>query len=141
LAAILPHPSMAKWPILNKLSGFACFNQLIEEASSIFYSSMDEHERTLDPENCRDFLDLMLVEHQNASGPESPFYGTLGRYTILNSMMDLFFAGMDTTSSSLVNLFLQMLHHPEVQPQVQEEIDRVVGRKRFPSFQDQVPSP
>jgi cytochrome P450 len=111
---------MAKWPILNKLSGFDCFNQLIEEASSIFYSSMDEHERTLDPENCRDFLDLMLVEH--------------------NSMMDLFFAGMDTTSSSLVNLFLQMLHHPEVQPQVQEEIDRVVGRNRFPSFQDQVPS-
>ena len=62
---------------------------------------------------------------QNATGPESPFYGTLGEFTILNAMMDLFFAGMETTSSSLVNLFLHILHHPEVQEKVHEELDRV----------------
>jgi cytochrome P450 len=67
----------------------------------------------------------MLIEHQKATGPESPFYGTLGYYTILNSMMDLFFAGMETTSSSLVNLFLHLLHHPEAQLKVREELDRV----------------
>ena len=66
-----------------------------------------------------------FIFYQNATGPESPFYGTLGEYTVLNAMMDLFFAGMETTSSSLVNLFLQILNHPEVQEKVHEELDRV----------------
>ena len=136
LSVILPFPSMSKWPILDKISGFADLNKIVQHMAPRFNAHFDEHQRTLDPDSCRDFLDLMLVEHQNASGPENPFYGTLGKFTILNAMIDLFFAGMETTSSSLVNLYLQILHHPEVQVRVHEEIDRVVGQNRNPSFRD-----
>jgi len=34
-------------------------------------------------------------------------------------------AGMETTSSSLMHLFLQLLHHPEVQEKAHKEIDSV----------------
>jgi cytochrome P450 len=40
-------------------------------------------------------------------------------------MIDLFIAGMETTSSSLLYVFLHMLHHPEVQVKVHQELDLV----------------
>ncbi|SJL17632.1 uncharacterized protein ARMOST_21188 [Armillaria ostoyae] len=40
------------------------------------------------------------------------------------------------TSSALQSGFLAMVLYPEVQPRAQEEIDRVVGRHRLPSFED-----
>ena len=80
---------------------------------------------TLDPENIRDFLDLMLVEQQNSKDPDSCFHGELGTATIINSMIDMFIAGMETTASSLLNLFLHLLHHPDVQAKVHQEIDKV----------------
>ncbi len=88
---------------------------------------IDDFDRrnTLDQDNIRDFLDLMLVEQQNSKDPNSCFNGELGTYTIINSMIDMFIAGMETTSSSLVNLFLHLLHHPDVQTKVHQEIDKV----------------
>ena len=86
---------------------------------------------TLDPENIRDFLDLMLVEQQNSKDPDSCFHGELGTYTIIGSMIEMFLAGMETTSSSLVNLFLHLLHHPEVQTKVHQEIDKVQSVSRI----------
>ena len=56
---------------------------------------------------------------------DSCFGSKLGRVTILCSMLDLFVAGMETTSSSMMMAFLQLLHHPEVQQKVHEELDKV----------------
>ena len=125
LTAVLPRPSMAKWPILSRLTGFGTLKNTFGPAIQVMLPYVEEHRKTVDPENIRDFLDLMLVEQQKATDPQSPFFGTLGNFTIVNAMMDLFFAGMETTSSSLLNLFLQMLHHPDVQERVHGEIEKV----------------
>jgi len=47
-----------------------------------------------------------------------------------------FVAGYETTSSTLVNFTLYMLQHPDAQQKAHEELDRVVGRKRLPEFED-----
>jgi len=83
------------------------------------------HQNTLDPDNVRDFLDAMLVETKNSSNPDSCFSPKLGIPTIVNLMIDLFMAGMETTSSSLIFAFLHLLHHPDVQKKVHLEIDLV----------------
>ncbi|KAG9086855.1 hypothetical protein FRC07_012971 [Ceratobasidium sp. 392] len=49
----------------------------------------------------------------------------------------LFGAGSDTTVASLEVFVIAMIRYPEVQVKVQEEIDRVVGTKRLPTFEDQ----
>ncbi len=54
-----------------------------------------DHRNTLDQDNIRDFLDLMLVEQQNSKDPNSCFNGELGTYTIINSMIDMFIAGVN----------------------------------------------
>jgi cytochrome P450 len=38
--------------------------------------------------------------------------------------------------ASLKWFFIAMIKHPEAQRKAQEEIDRVVGRDRFPGFAD-----
>ncbi|KAG9093309.1 hypothetical protein FS749_014628 [Ceratobasidium sp. UAMH 11750] len=48
----------------------------------------------------------------------------------------LFGAGSDTTVASLEVFVIAMIHHPEVQTKAQAEIDRVVGMKRLPAFED-----
>ena len=70
-------------------------------------------------------MDLMLVEIANTKDPQSSFYGEKGHYALFNDMIDLFIAGMETTSSSLMWTFLYLIHHPDVQQKVHEELDRV----------------
>ena len=44
---------------------------------------------------------------------------------MFNNLIDLFFAGMETTSSSLLWTFFYLLHHPHVQRRVHQELDEV----------------
>jgi cytochrome P450 len=48
---------------------------------------------------------------------------------LLNNLIDLFMAGMETTSSSLMWTFLFFLHHPDVQEKVHKELDEVYFNK------------
>ena len=52
-------------------------------------------------------------------------------------MRDLFIAGTETTSNTVLWGILHMMEYPEVQSRVQAELDHVVGRNRLPSFDDQ----
>ena len=125
IAAALPDPRMSKWPLLSKLSGYYLLEGTFGSLLGLIEPYLKEHKKTLDPENIRDFLDLMLAEQQKSTDPQSCFHGELGTATILNAMIDMFFAGMETTSSTLLNMFLHILHHPDVQDKVYEEIERV----------------
>ncbi|KAI5824986.1 cytochrome P450 [Schizophyllum commune Tattone D] len=53
----------------------------------------------------------------------------------------IFAAGQDTTWATLTVFVLNMVLNPDVQHEAQEEIDRVVGRDRLPSFTDRASMP
>ncbi|KAL4259189.1 cytochrome P450 family protein [Pleurotus pulmonarius] len=55
---------------------------------------------------------------------------------IKGSAAVIFAAGGETTWASLETFFLAMLHYPDVQKKGQEEIDRVIGPDRLPTFDD-----
>ncbi|KAJ3804563.1 cytochrome P450, partial [Lentinula aff. lateritia] len=48
----------------------------------------------------------------------------------------MFSAGAETTTASISNFFIAMIHFPEVMHKAQREIDEVVGRDRAPTFAD-----
>jgi len=52
------------------------------------------------------------------------------------SSASLYSGGADTTVSSIASFFLAMTLYPEAQRKAQEEIDRVVGTTRLPTFDD-----
>ncbi|NWX41370.1 CP2DH protein, partial [Steatornis caripensis] len=99
---------------------------------------IDKHMETWNPAYTRDFTDAFLKEMKKGkAAEESGFnYNNLRLVTA-----DLFGAGSETTSTTLRWAVLYMLLHPEIQSKVQAEIDKVIGRERTPTMEDQVSMP
>ncbi|XP_067166989.1 cytochrome P450 2D6 isoform X3 [Apteryx mantelli] len=97
-----------------------------------------KHMENWNPDYIRDFTDAFLKEMEKGKvAEENGFnYNNLRLVTA-----DLFAAGSETTSTTLRWAFLYMLLHPEIQNKVQAEIDKVIGRERSPTMEDQVNMP
>ncbi|KAM3864810.1 cytochrome P450 2U1 [Diretmus argenteus] len=93
------------------------------------------HKSALDPDNPRDLIDMYLVEMlaQRAAGERDSSFSEDYLFYIIG---DLFIAGTDTTTNSMLWILLYMVLHPDIQEKVQAEIDEVVGRDRVPSLTD-----
>ncbi|XP_063426316.1 cytochrome P450 2K6-like [Mytilus trossulus] len=122
------------FPVLNLImkdnlkirrDGFSTLKKYIEK-------HITEHRETFDPEHIRDFID-MYVE---AEKEESERTSALNPAALLASIMDLFAAGTDTTSTTLDWSFKWMIQHPDVQKRCQEEITKVVGPGRMVRLSD-----
>ena len=100
-----------------------------------------EHKETLDHNAPRDFIDTVLVEIENTTDPESSFYREAGLTNLINTLMDLFIAGAETTSTTLTWAVLYMAREPDVQKRVQAELDSVVGQSRLPAVADRLNLP
>ncbi|XP_071329705.1 cytochrome P450 2K1-like [Trachinotus anak] len=83
-------------------------------------------QETLNPQMCRGFLDSFLIRKRQleASGNMNSHYH---EDNLQVSVVNLFAAGTDTTSSTLRYGLLLMAKYPEIQDQVQVELARVVG--------------
>ena len=80
------------------------FRDLIQRLLTWFRSEYNEHEKTWDANNPRDFLDFYIAEHKKAKEEQkcqSSFYGEFGEANFVNTMYDLFLAGSETTSTTL----------------------------------------
>ncbi|XP_051796877.1 cytochrome P450 2K1-like isoform X2 [Acanthochromis polyacanthus] len=84
---------------------------------------------TLNPNMCRGFVDCFLIRQQKDqdSGVPDSLYSDKN---LVISVTNLFAAGTDTTSSTLRWALLFMAKYPQIQDQVQEELDRVAGGRR-----------
>lgn len=83
------------------------------------------------------------IEHKSYSKKifeEAPKYN-LSKMEISSLSGNLFGAGSDTSSSTLVTFVLACCAFPEVLPQAWEELDRVVGSHRSPTFEDEANLP
>ncbi|KAM4706138.1 cytochrome P450 2D20-like [Rhinophrynus dorsalis] len=123
------------FPWLMKIPGphmklFAAQNTYLDFLKEIIRN----HKDTWDPAIKRDFIDAFFEEIEKAKDdPQSSF----NERTLLFTTADIFVAGTETTSSTLRWALLMMLLHPHIQSQVHEEIDRVIGRDRLPTMEDQ----
>ncbi|GAB1299662.1 Cytochrome P450 2D10 [Apodemus speciosus] len=128
------------FPILLSIPGL---DNKVFSGRKTFFAIVDklltEHKRSWDPDQPpRDLTDAFLAEMEKAKGnPESTFNEANLRLIIF----DLLGAGIVTISSTLSWSLLLMILHPDVQRQVQQEIDKVIGQVRRPDMADQARMP
>ncbi|XP_057607335.1 cytochrome P450 2B1-like [Chionomys nivalis] len=95
--------------------------------------SVEKHRETLDPNNPRDFIDTYLIRmEKEKSNQHSEFH----HQNLIISVISLFFAGTETSSTTLCFGFLFMIKYPHVAEKVQKEIDQVIGSQRPPTLDD-----
>lgn len=54
----------------------------------------------------------------------------------MTAINNLLIAGSDTTAATNASFVLAMTMHPEIQKKAQEELDRIIGPDRLPTWED-----
>ncbi|XP_072464294.1 cytochrome P450 2B4-like isoform X2 [Notamacropus eugenii] len=99
---------------------------------------VEKHKDSLDPSAPRDFIDVYLLRMEKEKGNASTEFHYKN---LIITVMSLFFAGTETTSTTLRYGCLLLLKYPWVAEKVQEEIDQVIGRNRLPEIKDRATMP
>jgi hypothetical protein len=115
------------------------FNRSIKRAtyikSSIIPPVFQSHLDTYTPDVIRDMTDSFISAYKKEMEKEtSKDIGSIN--DIRDLMVDVTFAGSDTTSSSLAWFILYMVSYPEVQKKIHDELDQVIGKDDLPRWQD-----
>jgi cytochrome P450 family 2 subfamily U polypeptide 1 len=113
-------PGYRYLPIKDKCS------KLIQRRDEILHGVIEEHRKTLDRENPKDFLDHLLIDEENGE-----LY-----VSILHLLVDTFIGGSDTSSHTLEILISHLANNPSIQKKVHDEIDSVV-KGREPTLEDE----
>ena len=93
-------------------SRFLYLSNAFKEFNKFLEDEIDDHEKSLDPNNPRDFIDMFLVQAEK---------DTLGIYTksqLKHCCTDMFIAGSETTSKSLSYAIAILMRYPDAQEKV-----------------------
>ncbi|KAL5011840.1 hypothetical protein ScPMuIL_010391 [Solemya velum] len=107
----------------------------IDKIDEYFVKIIGEHKENFDENNIADFTDAYLKEMmKHSDNPDTSYTDR----QLLKVIGDFFVAGTETTSTTLLWIFLYLLKFPEVQERIQNEIDSVIGKHRQPSIRDRL---
>nr|XP_004669716.1 cytochrome P450 2E1 [Jaculus jaculus] len=110
----------------------------VSEIKAYALERAKEHLQSLDPSCPRDVTDCLLTEMEKEKHSQESVYSM---ENIAVTLADLFFAGTETTSTTLRYGLLILMKYPEIEEKLHEEIDRVIGPSRSPSVKDRLEMP
>ncbi|CAJ0946319.1 unnamed protein product [Ranitomeya imitator] len=94
---------------------------------------VEMNRKNLDENNPRSYVDAFLIKMEKENiNPKTEFH----MKNLLNSTLQIFFAGVDTSSTTLTYSLLLLMKYPNILEKIHKEIDQVIGRDRYPKMQD-----
>ncbi|KAL6478064.1 hypothetical protein MHYP_G00138990 [Metynnis hypsauchen] len=106
------------------------FKDLNNEFFAFVKDKVVQHRNTYNPDVTRDMSDAIIsvIEHGKNSMLTEDF--------VEGTVTDLIGAGQDTVSTVMQWILLLLVKYPDMQAELQQQIDKVVGRDRLPSMDD-----
>ncbi|XP_021967099.1 farnesoate epoxidase [Folsomia candida] len=127
--------------LFPKLVGYDKLKTQIYNLASYMRKPVTDHKKTRQDGFDRDFTDVFLKEIAKTTDPKSAFMGKLGEDNLVATLGDLYFAGTDTTSTTLAWLMMYLSKFPDVQTKFHEEIESVTGNSRPTTISDRSKMP
>ncbi|EMP37605.1 Steroid 17-alpha-hydroxylase/17,20 lyase [Chelonia mydas] len=116
----------------------ALLRSCIEVRDQLLQKKFKEHKKALGSDSVNDLMDALLRVQLNMENNNSQLALPLELTDdhILMTVADIFGAGVETTSTVLKWAVLYLLHYPEVQRKIREELDQKIGFERHPQLSD-----
>ncbi|KAK0086071.1 hypothetical protein PV325_000574 [Microctonus aethiopoides] len=134
LGGIVSHLPILRF-IIPELSGYNNLMAVLQTIWIFIGEEIDDHLETLKiNEQPNNLIDAFLLELSSKDSLNSSF----DREELIVLCMDIFMAGIKTTTDSLIDVFALLLHHSEWIKILQSDLDEVVGRKNFPAVQNKI---
>uniref|UniRef100_G1MWT3 unspecific monooxygenase n=1 Tax=Meleagris gallopavo TaxID=9103 RepID=G1MWT3_MELGA len=124
-------------PVLEKMNVTLLSNEVMDFFDVFFMKMKKEREKGYHM-NRVDFLQLMIDSQSSQDGSktaeEKDSHKSLSDEEILAQALIFVFAGYETTSSTLSYISYHLAIHPDVQKQLQDEIDANLPNKAAPTY-------
>ena len=95
----------------------------------------EEHLRTYTEGTIRDFTDAMIFAKKEAETEDSNDSKYLKDQNIVNTVLDLFHAGSETTKMTLLWVLLFLAEYPEYQKKIRQEVEDALGSDDVPTLE------
>nr|XP_023658422.1 steroid 21-hydroxylase [Paramormyrops kingsleyae] len=124
------------FPLLRKLPNppFSRLLKEVERRDKIIRGHLDDHEMKIQDKETEDTITASLLQHLDKPGERND-KGTLTETHLHMSTVDLLIGGTETTAAWLCWTVAFLLHRPEVQWRVYNEL-RSVLEGRYPQYSD-----
>ena len=113
---------------------------LADEVQTVLREKLQEREKSFESnfnEPIDDFISALIKTRREAEVEDAEEKAALlSEDHLIGSLQDMFTAGYETTTTTLRWAIAYLVNFPEYQTKVQQELDDVVGRDRFPSLDD-----
>ncbi|XP_075468620.1 steroid 17-alpha-hydroxylase/17,20 lyase [Ascaphus truei] len=110
----------------------------VEVRDNLLQKKLKEHKEAFCGETVNDLMDALLKAKLSTENNNSNISKEVGLSDdhLLMTVGDIFGAGVETTTTVLKWIIAYLLHYPEVQRKIQEELDMKVGLGRHPVISD-----
>ncbi|XP_069045260.1 steroid 17-alpha-hydroxylase/17,20 lyase-like [Lepisosteus oculatus] len=110
--------------------------QCIAVRDGLLQKKYDEHKASYNDGTQQDLLDALLRAKRSSENNTLAHDVGLTDDHLLMTVGDIFGAGVETTTTVLKWAIAYLIHHPQVQKKVQDELDSKIGMGRHPTLSD-----
>ncbi|XP_061492119.1 steroid 17-alpha-hydroxylase/17,20 lyase isoform X2 [Rhineura floridana] len=116
----------------------ALLKKCVQVRDQLLQQKLVKHKEMFSSDSVNDLMDALLRAKLNMENNNSHLLPgqELTDDHLLMTVADIFGAGVETTTTVLKWTVLYLLHYPEVQQKIQEEIDQELGFNRYPLLDD-----